>query len=87
MTVKSGSTLEGLLALSFGEAEFCAVVKGGQVGLSLRSIFMDLGIPMKVEIKSYSSTAKYLTDPLGENESKMDTSLSRRFLQRKIVQM
>ena len=37
-TVKSGSTLQSLTALSVGEAEFYAVVKGGQVGLSLRSI-------------------------------------------------
>ena len=36
-TVKSGSTLQSLTALSVGEAEFCAVVKGGQVGLALRS--------------------------------------------------
>ena len=42
--VKSGSTLQSLTALSVGEAEFCAVVKGGQVGLSLRSMYSDLGI-------------------------------------------
>ena len=43
-TVKSGSTLQMLTALSVGEAEFYAVVKGGQVGLSLRSTYLDLGI-------------------------------------------
>ena len=48
-TVKSGSTLQSLTALSVGEAEFYAVVKGGQVGLSLRSMYQDLGIPMKIE--------------------------------------
>ena len=32
--VKSESTLQNLTALSVGEAEFYAVVKGGQVGLS-----------------------------------------------------
>ena len=36
-TVKPGSTLRSLTASSVGEAEFYAVVKGGQVGLSLRS--------------------------------------------------
>ena len=56
-TVKSGSTLQSLTALSVGEAEFYAVVKGGQVGLSLRSIYQDLGFPMKVEIQSDSSTS------------------------------
>ena len=37
-TVKSGSTLQSLTALCVGEAEFYAMVKGGQVGLSLRSM-------------------------------------------------
>ena len=40
-SVKSGSTLQSLTALSFGQAEFYAVVKGSQVGLSLRSINED----------------------------------------------
>ena len=48
--VKSGSTLQTLTALSVGEAEFYAVVKGGQVGLSPRSMYQDLGFPMKMEI-------------------------------------
>ena len=51
-TVKSGSTLQSLTALSVGKAEFYAVVKGGQVGLSLRYVYQDLGIPMKIEIQS-----------------------------------
>ena len=90
-TVKSGSTHQSLTALSVGEAEFYAVVKGGQVGLSLRSMYQDLGIPMKVEIQSGSSTANSLPDRLGggqrtkhiytyKNESKMETSVSRRHL-------
>ena len=48
-TLKSGSTLQSLTALSVGEAECYAVVKGRQVGLSLRSMYQDLGIPMKIE--------------------------------------
>ena len=35
-TVKPGSTLQAFTASSVGEAEFYAVVKGGQVGVSLR---------------------------------------------------
>ena len=67
-TVKSGSTLQSLTALSVGEAEFYAVVKGGQVGLSLRSIYQDQGIPMKIEIQSDSSTPNSLTDRLGAGQ-------------------
>ena len=37
-TVKSRSTLPSLTALSVGEAEFYAVVKGGQVGQSLLTV-------------------------------------------------
>ena len=67
-TVKSGSTLQSLTALSAGEAKFYAVVKGGQVGLSLRSMYQDLGIPMKIEVQSDSSTANSLTDRLGAGQ-------------------
>ena len=74
-TLKSGSTLQSLTALSVGEAEFYAVVKGGQVGVSLRSIYQDLGIPMKIEIQSDSSTSKSLTDRLraGQRTKHIDT--------------
>ena len=60
-TVKIGSTLQS-------EAEFCAVVKGGQVGLFLRSMYQDLGIPKKIEIQSDSSTVNSLTDQLGAGQ-------------------
>ena len=39
--------------------------KRGQVGPSLRSIYQDLGIPMKVEIQSDSSTLTSSTERLG----------------------
>ena len=101
-TVKSGSTLQSLTALSVGEAEFYEVVKGGQVGQSLRSVYQDLGIPMKIETQSDSSTANSLTDRLGagqrtkhidtrffwnKKEFKMETSVSRRCLQRRTAQV
>ena len=43
-TVKSGSTLQTLTALSVGESDFYAVLKRGQAGLSLRSVSQDPGI-------------------------------------------
>ena len=67
-TVKSSSTLQCLTALSVGEAEFYAVVKGGQVGPSLRSIYQDLRIPQKVEIQSDSTTTNPLTDRFGAGQ-------------------
>ena len=67
-TMKSGSTLQSLTALSVGETKFYAVVKEGQVGLSLRSMYQDLGTPMMIEIQSDSSTANSLTDRLGAGQ-------------------
>ena len=67
-TVKSGSTLQSLTALSVGEAESYAVMKGGEVGLSLTSMYQDLRIPMQIEIQSGSSTANSLTDRLGAGQ-------------------
>ena len=44
------------------------MVKRGRVGLILRSMYQDLGIPMKIEIKSDSSTANSLTVRLGAGQ-------------------
>ena len=43
------------------------MVKGGQVGLSLR-LYQDLGNPMKVELQSDGSTVNSLTDRLGAGQ-------------------
>ena len=67
-TVKSGSTLQSWRAVSAGEAEFYTVVKGGQVGLALRSKKTGSVIPMKIEIQSDSSTANSLADRLGAGQ-------------------
>ena len=45
----------------------------GQVGLSLRSTNMDLGIPMKVEIHRDNSTENSVTDRLGVRTEHIDT--------------
>ena len=56
--------LQSLTALSVGETEFYAVMKGDQIGLSLLSVYQDLGIPMKIERQSDSSTANSSLDRL-----------------------
>ena len=58
-----------LTAFSVGEAEFCAVVKEGQVGLSLRPTHMDLGITMKFEIQGDSSTVNSFDGSVGSKTS------------------
>ena len=86
-TVKSGSALQSFTAVSIDEAESYAVVNGCQVGLSLRSMHQDLGIPMQIEIQSDNSTANSRGTSGYKNESKMETSISRRCLQRRTAQM
>ena len=83
-SVKSGSTLQSLTSLSAREAEFYAVVKGGQVGLALRSIYQDLGVPMKVEIQSDSSTANSLTDRLGAGQRTKHTDTRYSWVQERV---
>ena len=82
--VKSGSTPQNLTALSVGEAEFYAAAKGGQVGPSMRSMFQDLGIPMKIEIQSDSSTANSLTDRLGAGQRTKHTDTQYFWMQERV---
>ena len=51
------------------------MVKGCQVGLSLGSMYQDLGIPMVIEMQSDTSTANSLTDRLeaGQRTKYIDT--------------
>ena len=67
-TVSSRSTLQSLTVLSVGEAEIYAVVKGCKDGLFLRSMYQDLGIPVKIEIQCDSSTSNSLTDRMGAGQ-------------------
>ena len=99
-TVKTGCRLQSLTALSVGEAEFYAVVKGGSSSISPEIYAQRSG--NLYEIQSDSSTANSLTDRLGagqrtkhidtrffldKNEFKTETSVSRRCPQRKTAQM
>ena len=75
------------------------MVKGCHVGQSLRSVYHELGLQMKIEIQSDSSTANSLTEHDSErntltrgtsgcqNESKTGTSVSRRCLWRRTAEM
>ena len=44
------------------------MMRGNQTGLSLRSMYQDPGIPMKIEIQSDSSTANSSLDRLGAGQ-------------------
>ena len=59
--LKAWASTQGVIALSSGEAEYYAAVKGASHGLGLRSMLADLGLPVTVHLATDSSAAKGIT--------------------------
>ena len=59
-SVKMWSSTQKSIALSSGEAEFYALVKGGSIGMGISSMLSDLGIRVdsRMHISTDSSAAK-----------------------------
>ena len=56
--LKSWSRSQGPVAMSSGEVEFYAAIKGACEGLGIKSLLADLGFHVKVEIIQDSTAAK-----------------------------
>ena len=56
--VKTWSSTQGSVAMSSGEAEYYALVKGAAEGLGLQAVMADLGWKMDVKVWSDSSAAR-----------------------------
>ena len=52
------SSTQAVIALSSGEAEYYAMLKGASLGLGVRSMAGDIGIPLGVKLVTDSSAAK-----------------------------
>jgi hypothetical protein len=63
--LKSWSRTQGCVALSSGEAEFYAAIKGGAEGIGVRSLLADMGMVVKVEVYQDSTAAKGVASRLG----------------------
>ena len=63
--VKSWSKTQGSIALSVGEAEYYALVKGAAEAIGMRSLMADLGVETNVEVYVDSSTAKSIASRTG----------------------
>ena len=63
--LESASTVQSIKALSVGEAEYYAVVKGGGVALMLRSLYTHAGVDIECQVESDSSTAGSLSERNG----------------------
>ena len=63
--IKSWSVNQAVIALSSGEAEYYAMVKGGSVGLGVQGMLEDFGVKCNVVIKTDSSAAKGISSRRG----------------------
>ena len=57
-TVKTSSSLQSTVALSSGESEHHALVRGAAAGLSTQSLLAEWGTSVKVSVLSESSAAR-----------------------------
>ena len=72
--LKSWSTTQGSVALSSGEAEFYAAVKGCKEGIGVKALLADLGVAVKVEVVQDSTAAKGTATRIGIGKIKhLDT--------------
>ena len=56
--LKTWSTTQTVVAMSSGEAEYYAAVKGGAEGLAMQSMCRDLGVEMRLRIHTDSSACR-----------------------------
>ena len=63
--LKHASNVQSTIALSTGESEYYALVKGGSTGLGLQSLLADYGLNCSVTIESDSSAAKGTVNRVG----------------------
>ena len=56
--LKVWSTTQTVIAMSSGEAEYYAAVKGGAEGLAMQSMAKDLGIDLKIRVHTDSSACR-----------------------------
>jgi hypothetical protein len=72
--LKSWSTTQGSIALSSGEAEFYAAVKGCKEGIGVKALLADLGVAVQVEVMQDSTSAKGTASRIGIGKIKhLDT--------------
>ena len=58
VAVKGWSSNESVIALSFGEAEYYAALKGASQALGFKAMLVDLGIEAKIVLHTDSSAAR-----------------------------
>ena len=63
--LKSYSSTQSVIALSSGEAEYYGLTKASSVGLGIKGMCGDLGVPTHVEVLTDASAAKGIATRIG----------------------
>ena len=50
--IKTWSSTQRIIATSSGEAEYYGMVRGGSIGLGIRSMMKDFGVDLRIRIKT-----------------------------------
>ena len=64
-TLKTWATTQAIIALSSGEAEYYAMLKGACLGLGIYSLLEDFGMSVKVRLETDSAAAKGISGRKG----------------------
>ena len=56
--IKTWSTTQAVLALSSGEAEYYGMVKGASIALGVQSMLRDLGVEVRIRLRTDASAVK-----------------------------
>jgi len=82
--LKCWSQTQNVLALSSGEAEYYGMVKGASMGIGLRSLLLDLGVPLEILLRTDASAAKGISQRRGLGKVRQ-LELSQLWLQDKVA--
>ena len=63
--IKAWTGTQASIALSSGESEYYALVKGVSQGLGTQALFLDFGISVELHVHTDSSAAKGITERVG----------------------
>ena len=83
--IKTWSTNQAVIALSSGEAEYYAIVKGASVGRGMSNMLCDLGMDRKkVRVKTDSSAAVGIAHRLGAGKDR-HIEVNQLWVQEKVI--
>ncbi len=63
--IKHWSTQQGVIALSSGEAEYYAIVKGSTIAIGIQSMYRDMGVELDINVKTDAAAAKGISSRIG----------------------